>query len=86
VNGKKGGKEGGKESVRRLQAAVTGDYEGHLAESHAAVAAGTADAQHRRHAGHSDGGKNGSCKGVPKSGKTAKGVPEQQAECKRNLL
>eukprot|EP01047_Picozoa_sp_COSAG01_P011707 COSAG01_NODE_514_length_16043_cov_248.614212_15_plen_319_part_00 len=50
VNGKKGGKEAG----RRLKAAAAGDYAGHLAESHATVAAGTADAQHRQHAGQSD--------------------------------
>jgi hypothetical protein len=69
VNGK-----GGTEAGRRLKAAVAGDYEGHLTQSHAAVAVGTADAQHRQHAGNSDGGKRGSCKGVAKSGKGAKGA------------
>jgi hypothetical protein len=58
---------GGTEASRRLNAAID-DTEGsncqekasnHLAESHAAVAAGTVDAQHRWHAGKSNGDKAG---------------------------
>jgi hypothetical protein len=45
----------------------------HLANSRAAIAAGTDNAQHRRHAGLSDGGKKGA--GVPtKTCRNARGV------------
>jgi hypothetical protein len=66
------GKEGGKEASRRLKAAVAGDYEGNLAESHATVTAGTADAMHRRHAGQSNGGKKGLGVPCPNRARTGK--------------
>eukprot|EP01047_Picozoa_sp_COSAG01_P081110 COSAG01_NODE_16038_length_1275_cov_15.120748_2_plen_140_part_01 len=71
---------GGKELGRRLKAAVAGDYEGHLVESLAAVAAGTADAQHRQHAENSAGGKEAGrcCKGIAKTDKTAKGGNDER--------
>jgi hypothetical protein len=47
-----------------------GDYDGHLAESHAAVAAGTDNAMHRRHVGLSNGGKKILGKKKPSCGRT----------------
>jgi hypothetical protein len=69
------GAAGGYTAGQRLKAAAAGDYAGHLAQSHAAVAAGTANAEQRQHVGKSDGGKRSSGKGVAKTGKRAKGVP-----------
>eukprot|EP01047_Picozoa_sp_COSAG01_P072128 COSAG01_NODE_11385_length_1945_cov_1.295455_3_plen_238_part_00 len=66
------GAAGGYTAGRRLKAAAAGDYEGHLAESHAAVAAGTANAQHRQHAGNSDGGKNAAGRGGKELGRRLK--------------
>ena len=61
-------------------AAIAGDHEGHLAESRAAIAAGTANAQHRHHVGASNGGK--AAKGVAKTGGGAKGVAKTSGAAK----